>query len=442
MEERIKFWKTKTRRNASSISKIKVNLKYPPDIGEYADIKMHSKINEILISIENYNKISKSTAAKLIKEEKLKNAKENIIISLREDLEYHKKIKKHYLLYKQYATDICNYYKQNFDEILKYKSDLATDLGDFVTVVEAFEDQINQCKKDREIMIKTNNDILKYKNQEKQKMNDKINKLNYDLEVQKIELDKINATLNDYHSQNDNYIDKLNTNELDHIQRYEILEEKYNKLQSQYEVYFNMEIKRRKMELDYQNENLCRDEKDKIDLVLQDKIVQNNFLKEIANEIKNQINEIEILNQKTAEEEKMIRFLGKAFYKKFKQRHAKDNEKSKEKNLNKSKSRSKINIRAEKSKSRSKSKSKSRSKSKGKPENKTTGKVTMTKNPGLSILVNQFDFKNKNKNNFTSTSNISNNKINVFDNNIKDTFYTSYKNTRNNKFSSTTTGTA
>lgn len=66
----------------------------------------------------------------------------------------------------------------------------------------------------------------------------------------------------------------------------------------------------------------------------------------------------------------------------------------------------------------------------------------MTKNPGLSILVNQFDFKNKNKNNFTSTSNISNNKINVFDNNIKDTFYTSYKNTRNNKFSSTTTGTA
>ena len=440
MKEKIKYWRKNTKRNASSISKIKVTCNLPPSPGEYTETKIKSRINEILNSFSSYNKNSQSTAAKLIKKEHLKNAKESVILSLREDLEYHKKIKKHYLLYKQYATDICNYYKQNFDEILKYKSDLATDLGDFVTVVEAFEDQINQCKKDREIMIKTNNDILKYKNQEKQKMNDKINKLNYDLEVQKIELDKINATLNDYHSQNDNYIDKLNTNELDHIQRYEILEEKYNKLQSQYEVYFNMEIKRRKMELDYQNENLCRDEKDKIDLVLQDKIVQNNFLKEIANEIKNQINEIEILNQKTAEEEKMIRFLGKAFYKKFKQRHAKDNEKSKEKNLNKSKSRSKINIRAEKS--RSQSKSKSRSKSKGKPENKTTGKVTMTKNPGLSILVNQFDFKNKNKNNFTSTSNISNNKINVFDNNIKDTFYTSYKNTRNNKFSSTTTGTA
>ena len=128
--------KSKTLRIASSISKIKVRYNYHPNIGDYKEpfneSKMRLKINEILNSFSSYNDKSKSTAAKLIKEENLKNAKENIIISLREDLEYHKKINRHYLLYKQYATDISNYYKQNFDEIFKFKADLRSDLSDFI----------------------------------------------------------------------------------------------------------------------------------------------------------------------------------------------------------------------------------------------------------------------------------------------------------------------
>ena len=45
-----------------------------------------------------------------------------------------------------------------------------------------------------------------------------------------------------------------------------------------------------------------------------DKLCQNNFLKEIANEIKKQINEIESINHKSAEDEQLIKFLGKVFY--------------------------------------------------------------------------------------------------------------------------------
>ena len=116
---------------------------------------------------------------------------------------------KFYLLYKQYTNDLCNYYKQNFDEIFKFKSDLRDDLCDFIRVVEGFEDQIKQCNKDRETMIKTNNDIIKFKNEEKEKLNERINALNYDLEKQKIKLDKINSTLNEYKSQNENYINKI-----------------------------------------------------------------------------------------------------------------------------------------------------------------------------------------------------------------------------------------
>ena len=222
--------KSNTLRIASSISKIKVRYNYPPSVDDYKEpfneSKMRLKINKILNSFSSYNDKSKLTAAKLIKKENLKNAKENIIISLREDLEYQKKINSHYLLYKQYATDISNYYKQNFDEIFKFKSDLRDDLSDFVKVIEGYEEQIKKYNKEKDIMVKTNNDIIKYKNNEKEKLNETINTLNNDLEKQKNKLDKINETLDEFKTQNEAYIERLNNNELENLTQYENLKNK------------------------------------------------------------------------------------------------------------------------------------------------------------------------------------------------------------------------
>ena len=427
MEEKFKFWKANTKRNASSISKIKVNLKYPPGIGEYSDFKVRSKINEILNFVSDYNKKSKSTAAKLIKEVHSKNAKESIILLLREDLQYHKKINKSYLLYKQYATDILNYYKQNFEEITKYKMDLRTDLQDFITVVERFEDQIKQYNKEREMMIKTNNDIIKYKNQEKEKLNARINVLNNDLEKQKIKLDSINETFNDYQTQNENYIEKLNKSELNFLEQFEDLESKYKRLKAQYEMYFNMEMKRRKNELDLRDDNLCREEKDMADLKLQDKIVHNNFLKEMVEEIKSQIKEIEDMNKRSEEEEQMIRFLGKAFYNKVKQRREEKanntNIENTKESLYENKNRSNTCLKTDKSGENIK--------------NKRSNKL-MKKKPGLNLFISKSQnfFKNKNRHNILNTFSSIGNNVNKYGNNLKDTYLTTTK----NQIKSTTTG--
>ena len=427
MEEKFKFWKANTKRNASSISKIKVNLKYPPGIGEYSDFKVRSKINEILNFVSDYNKKSKSTAAKLIKEVHSKNAKESIILLLREDLQYHKKINKSYLLYKQYATDILNYYKQNYEEITKYKMDLRTDLQDFITVVERFEDQIKQYNKEREMMIKTNNDIIKYKNQEKEKLNARINVLNNDLEKQKIKLDSINETFNDYQAQNENYIDKLNKSELNFLEQFEDLESKYKRLKAQYEMYFNMEMKRRKNELDLRDDNLCREEKDMADLKLQDKIVHNNFLKEMVEEIKSQIKEIEDMNKRSEEEEQMIRFLGKAFYNKVKQRREEKanntNIENTKESLYENKNRSNTCLKTDKSGENIK--------------NKRSNKL-MKKKPGLNLFISKSQnfFKNKNRHNILNTFSSIGNNVNKYGNNLKDTYLTTTK----NQIKSTTTG--
>ena len=427
MEEKFKFWKANTKRNASSISKIKVNLKYPPGIGEYSDFKVRSKINEILNFVSDYNKKSKSTAAKLIKEVHSKNAKESIILLLREDLQYHKKINKSYLLYKQYATDILNYYKQNYEEITKYKMDLRTDLQDFITVVERFEDQIKQYNKEREMMIKTNNDIIKYKNQEKEKLNARINVLNNDFEKQNIKLDSINETFNDYQTQNENYIEKLNKSELNFLEQFEDLESKYKRLKAQYEMYFNMEMKRRKNELDLRDDNLCREEKDMADLKLQDKIVHNNFLKEMVEEIKSQIKEIEDMNKRSEEEEQMIRFLGKAFYNKVKQRREEKanntNIENTKESLYENKNRSNTCLKTDKSGENIK--------------NKRSNKL-MKKRPGLNLFISKSQnfFKNKNRHNILNTFSSIGNNVNKYGNNLKDTYLTTTK----NQIKSTTTG--
>jgi hypothetical protein len=281
---------------------------------------MKSHINEIITSFNNYTSRTKSTAAKLVKAEGESIAKKNVILSLREDYEYHKKINQNFNIYKKYAFDICNYYKQNFEEIFEYKTNLRNDLGDFIKLVENYEDMIAKYKEDRKLLVKTSEDIMKYKIIEKEKMEERLRKLNFDLEKQDKKLNNITELYNDYKEQNENYLEKLNHSELSHLEKYELLEDKYKKLMAKYEFYFNKEMTRRKIELDYKDKNLCREEKDTVDLKLSDNILKNEYLREIANEIKKQIREIELLYQKYLEEEELIRFLGKAFFNKVKQR--------------------------------------------------------------------------------------------------------------------------
>ncbi len=345
---KINIPKITSARKASSISKIRVKYNPRCSLSDYTGAKMKSHIKEILTSFNNYNKKTKSTEAKLIKAEGSCIAKKNVILSLREDLAYHKKINKNYNIYKKYANDICNYYKQNFQEIFEYKANLRNDLKDFIKVIDGYEDTIVQCKEDKKMMIKTSEDIIKFKKSEKVKMTERLRKINSDLEKQDKKLNNITEILNEYKEQNETYLEKLSNSELAHMIKYEILEDKYKKIVAQYEFYVDKEMKRRKIELDYKDKNLCKEEEDLADLKLKDNILKNEYLKEIAAEIKKQINEIESLNQKSLEEEELLKFLGKVFFNKVKQRRAEmeltiENQNNTNANTNKSRINKKLN---------------------------------------------------------------------------------------------------
>lgn len=429
MDQKLNLKKFKKMRTASSISKIKVKLTYPPPISEYTPSKIKRHINEILSSISTYNKYSKSTTNKLITRQCVKNAKENLILSLREDLEYHKKIKEQNLIYEQYAKDISDYYKQNLDEICKYKDDLREDLFEFVTVIEGYEDDIKQCNIDRETMIRTNNDIIRYKEEEKEKMNQRISVLDSDLNQQKMKLDEVNGIYNSYRSQNDNYISNLNKSELDYMKQYEFLEAKFKILETQYNFYFDKEIKRRKFELDLKNNNIGRDETENANLELQDKIVKNVYLKEIANDIKKLMNEIEIANQKYMEEQKMIKFLGKNFYNKVKQRREQKGLELTKESINKDKrnnSKNNIFIKTERAMNKSQSKPK-----------------VIKRKFRINAFIKTYNSKNinnKNKKNEMTTHYTTTNNIKTNENYIKDTCFSSYQNTKNKAILTTNEG--
>ena len=391
MKRKISLPKTTNIRKASSISKIKVKITHHPNMNDYTGAKMKGYINEIMKSFNDYNLKTKSKVAKLIKAQGNNIAKESIIILLREDLDYHKNINKNYNIYKKYATDICDYYKQNFEEILEYKANLRYDLKDFIKLVDGYEEEIGKCKVDRKVMIKTSEDIIKYKKSEKDKMGERLRKLNNDLEKQDKKLNTINNLLKEYQEQNENYMDKLNSSELTHMERYEILEDKYKKLLAKYNYYIDKEMKNRKIELDYKDKNLCKEEKDLADLKLKDNLLKNDYLKEIANDIKNQIKEIELVNQKYLEEEKLLRFLGKVFYNKVKQRRA-EMELTQE---NMSKTKSTIN-------------------SKKKLNTEGKNNINNVNNVNIQISLGNLreNFTNNINNNFTNTTKNSKSKIN------------------------------
>ena len=147
MKRKLFFPKTNNIRKSSSISKIKVKLTSYRNINDYRGEKIKSHIKEILNSFNDYNLKSKATAAKLIKAESNNIAKESAILSLRKDLDYHKHVNKNYNIYKKYATDICDYYKQNFEEIFQYKSNLSYDLKDFIKLVDKYEEKLKNVKK-------------------------------------------------------------------------------------------------------------------------------------------------------------------------------------------------------------------------------------------------------------------------------------------------------
>ena len=132
---------------------------------------INSEMRDIkkVLNTENVKKKIKNKL--LIKKTNINIAKENIIVSLRRELKFQKLLNKNLLSFKEYADKNSNEYKTNYDNICRYRNQIHEDLSGFVAVVNKFENDINNFKREKEMMIKTNESLINYKSEEQNNKN-------------------------------------------------------------------------------------------------------------------------------------------------------------------------------------------------------------------------------------------------------------------------------
>ena len=276
-------------------------------------------IKKIVEEAETENSKEKNKKI-LIKKANIKIAKENIIMSLRKELKFQKLLNINLLRFKEYADKNSNEYKKNYDNICKYRTQLHSDLSEFMNLVDNFEKLKNDYKNEKELMIKTNESLINYKNQELLKLKYRLDQLNNDTQNQSDTLENLRKKLREYREKNDEYILNIEKNECAHGQKYENLLNEYKRLENEYKYYFDLEIRSRKNNLDRMNKNLCAEEEGLAVLKLSEKKVKGEFLKNIIRNIQSQIQEIENLNKRINDDKEIEKLLGKRGAEKFKER--------------------------------------------------------------------------------------------------------------------------
>ena len=280
---------------------------------------INSEMRDIkkVLNTENVKKIKNKL---LIKKTNMKIAKENIIVSLRRELKFQKLLNRNLLSYKEYADKNANEYKANYDNICKYRAQIHDDLSGFVSLINNFENDISNYKKEKEVMIKTNESLINYKSEEQNKMKKKLEELNNDTKNQDNKLEYLRKTLREYRDERDQYYGNMQKDELKHLSKYEKLISEYKRLENLYQYYFDLEVRNRKIKLDGMNKNLFADEEDTALLKLKEKQVMGDFLRNIIRDIQIQMSEIDNVKKKMKEDKNIEKLLGKRGAEKYRQR--------------------------------------------------------------------------------------------------------------------------
>jgi hypothetical protein len=281
------------------------------------DINTEMRDIQKVLKTENSRQIKNKV---LIKKTNMKIAKENIIVSLRKELKFQKLLNRNLLALKDYADKNSDAYKKNYDNICKYRAQMHEDLSGFVSLIGNYEKDINNFKKEKEMMIKTNESLINYKNEEQNKMKEKLEKLNNDTQIQNDKIEKLRKILREYRNENEFYFNNTEKNELNHLQRFEKLKSEYKRIENLYQYYYDLELKNIKLKMDKINKNLFAEEEDFALLKLKEKQVMGDFLRNIIRDIQTQMSEIDRLNKRMKDDRNIEKLLGKKGAEKYRQR--------------------------------------------------------------------------------------------------------------------------
>ena len=291
----LKFKEQKIRSDSVKIKNLRVSKTKRISISNYNSNKINEKIRRIHQTFASYHSTNIKRTNELILNTQKSISKKNLILSLKEDLEYHKKINDSYLAYEKYAEDLCKSYKKNFDDIFIYKKDLTEDLKDFINLLKSFEENKINLINEKKLIRQSNEDILKYKLEEQNKLNNEIIKLSKDLEKQSDVLKDLNAILKFNLSMNQNNLMEIQNEELKYKDKLEKMENAYKKLIYKYNYYQDMTVLERRKKFAGDN-SFNKEETDEASIKLKEEVIKNNYLKKEIDALKNKMKEFEKLD--------------------------------------------------------------------------------------------------------------------------------------------------
>ncbi len=286
----------KDRYKSTKFKDLRVSKTHHLSLSNYNPKARKEKINRIRQTINSYNIKNIKLSNELVNNTKKVISKKSLIISLREDLEYHKKVNDSYIAYEKYATDLCNDYKKNFEDIYIYKVNLTRELKDFIELMKEYEETEKVLINEKELIKQSNEDIIKFKLEEQKKLNSQLKQLNEDLNKQNLTLNEINNMLNNSLSLNQNNLKNLQNEELKYNEKLEVLQKSYKKLILKYNYYEDIIYNARKKL--YKDDSLLeKQEMNEADIKLKEELLKNNYLTKIINDIKIKMKQIQIVKK-------------------------------------------------------------------------------------------------------------------------------------------------
>ena len=269
--------------------------------------------NNDLKHINEIKKRNENDKIDLLKYTRDKINKDSLILSLEKDLEYEKNNNKNFINYQKYADKIVKYYEKNLKEISKFESDKKIELKEFILMCENYEKDIQTIIDDKEILIKSSEELLQNKKEEQKKLNLQLSQITKDVNNQSELINELNSTISDLKIKLENKNNKFEQDEKNYIDDYDELLFNFNNLEKRYNYLIDIDNEREN-EIKGDDIKIRNNKSNEIEIDLKNKEneIKEEYLKGVIKDLNKKIEILKNKKHKNDLEKERIKFLGKA----------------------------------------------------------------------------------------------------------------------------------
>jgi hypothetical protein len=271
----------------------------------------NGKLRSLVLEILNNKKNNLTNTRKLIEQVHNLITKEDIILQLRLELKYHERLKTIFKNYLELISEIKDVCKKNKSEVQSLSDELRKNFHEDVKIIDKYEAKIALIKKEKEDIIKINDEIIDNKRTEAMKLNEKLIEIETKILMQKEQIEeqhkKISELQQRKESEKNEFIKKENI-QLKKIaklkQNHFYLESRLKHLQEKYKKFYDIENK----SIDLEDSSLANNilVKEDREIYLNEQKLKNENLLETFNKLNDKVTKLTLFLQEKENQSKMI----------------------------------------------------------------------------------------------------------------------------------------